>query len=61
MTVFCGSCNREATYVEPENGVVPYMENGHYECHNPECGNGGRCAEASNPESYRMNGYYVKK
>lgn len=57
MVVVCVACGHEAEHVESCENETPYMENGYFRCSNPECGNGGRCAEAYNPFSYSLNGF----
>lgn len=56
MTIFCARCGYAAMYIEPDEHESPFFENGHYECHYPECGNDGRVTDGST-EGNKLNGF----
>lgn len=53
--IICADCGEVAKYREADERMTPYMEDGYYECMNPDCENTN--ITDGTPDSNMLNGY----
>jgi hypothetical protein len=56
MTIFCSECGHEAVFRDSDERMTPCIEDGFFECTNPECSN-SHITDGTH-EGNRLNGFF---